>query len=283
MVPIRRLTTAAIAWAVGVLLSPAATLAGPGTLSATPAAAPGGVTPATTPASLRGWSPDVAAAKDFALAQPGRVRFHVLDQSTGRTWDFRGWEKVNFASTLKPLLMATYLRSSKVRDRALTAADRDLLRPMIRLSANTPASTLVVRLGQDAIARTAKAADMGTVLVSPHWGTTQTTARAQVALFSNFPELFPTRHREYAMQLLSSIAATQQWGIGQVEVPGRWKLYFKGGWGSGTGAVDHQTALLQSGERRLILSITTTGNPSHKRGKVTLKGVAQRLLRNLPE
>jgi beta-lactamase class A len=242
-----------------------------------------GVTPATTPASLRGWSPDVAGAKRFALKRPGRVRFHVLDQSTGRTWDFRGWEPVNFASTLKPLLMATYLRSSKVRDRALTPKDRDLLRPMIRLSANSPASKLVISLGSDAIARTAKAAGMGSVYVSPHWGTTKTTARAQVALFSSVPTLFPARHRDYAMQLLSTIAATQRWGVAQVELPGRWKLYFKGGWGSGTGAVDHQTALIQSGERRLILSITTTDNPSHKVGKVTLRGVASRLLADLPE
>ena len=37
---------------------------------------------------------------------------------------------------------------------------------------------------------------------------------------------------------------SQRWGIGQASLPG-WRVYFKGGWGSGTGAVDHQVALLE--------------------------------------
>ena len=62
-----------------------------------------------------------------------------------------------------------------------------------------------------------------------------------------------------------------------------WRLYFKGGWGSGTGAVDHQVAFLQSGRMRIALAIFTVGNPSHGYGKQTLRGVAARLLRGLPK
>lgn len=239
----------------------------------------------TTPAdpTLAEWVPDVDSAKGFALTRQGRVRFAVYDASTGRRWGFRDTEAVHCASLLKTLLMATYLRQSSVRDRALTEKDRALLRPMIRESANAPASKLVVRLGQDSIRRTAKAAGMGTVLVTPHWGQTPTTARQQVALFSSLPQLIPGRHREYAMQLLQTVVPAQRWGVGQVALPAGWTIAFKGGWGSGSGAVDHQTALLTSGERRLVLSITTTTNPSHKVGKATLKGVATRLLRDLPQ
>ena len=63
--------------------------------------------------------------------------------------------------------------------------------------------------------------------------------------------------------------------------PRGWALYFKGGWGSGSGAVDHQVALLRRGKRRLSLAILTTGNPGHEYGKATLEGVARRLLRGL--
>ena len=63
--------------------------------------------------------------------------------------------------------------------------------------------------------------------------------------------------------------------------PRGWALYFKGGWGAGTGAVDHQVALLRRGHRRLSLAILTVGSPSHAYGTETLEGVARRLLRGL--
>ena len=49
------------------------------------------------------------------------------------------------------------------------------------------------------------------------------------------------RHRAYAMRLLASITPSQRWGIGEV-APKGWKLYFKGGWGYGTGLMDHERA-----------------------------------------
>src|SRR5436190_6957354 len=53
-----------------------------------------------------------------------------------------------------------------------------------------------------------------------------------------------------------------------------WKLFFKGGWGTGTGRVDHQVALLQEHRRRIAVAILTQFDPSHSYGKRTLKGVA---------
>ena len=55
-------------------------------------------------------------------------------------------------------------------------------------------------------------------------------------------------------------------------------MYFKGGWGSGTGAVDHQVALLVRGEERIAIAVLTADNGSHAAGKKTLEGVFRRLL-----
>lgn len=289
MVPVRSVTTRArvvtAACACAAVLVVAATVgSGPSPVDARPST-PLAASTTSSPAgpSLVEWVPGTAAAKRFIDRRPGRARFSLHDATSGRRWDYRATEPVKCASLMKTLLLATYLRSSAVRDRKLTERDRKYLRPMIRESANDPASALYVKLGGDAIARTARAAGMGTIQPNPHWGLTRTTARQQVALFSRLPDLFPERHREYAMELLATIVPAQRWGIGQVELPGNWQLYFKGGWGSGNGAVDHQTALLMNGEQRLILSITTTDNPSHQSGKKTLKGVAERLLAGLPE
>ena len=63
--------------------------------------------------------------------------------------------------------------------------------------------------------------------------------------------------------------------------PDGWRLYFKGGWGSGTGLVDHQVALLREGDDRVAVAVLTTGNPDHVYGQQTLRGVFARLLRGL--
>jgi hypothetical protein len=73
---------------------------------------------------------------------------------------------------------------------------------------------------------------------------------------------------------------SQRWGLAQV-IPAGWRLHFKGGWGSGTGAVDHQVGLLRRGEHRVSIAVLTTGSPSHAYGKATLRGVSARLLAGL--
>jgi hypothetical protein len=65
--------------------------------------------------------------------------------------------------------------------------------------------------------------------------------------------------------------------------PPRWRLYFKGSWGSGRGAVDHQVGLLRRGEQRVAVAVLITGNPSHAYAKQALRGVAVRLLRGLAD
>jgi hypothetical protein len=82
------------------------------------------------------------------------------------------------------------------------------------------------------------------------------------------------------MRLLQTIVPSQRWGIGEVAPPG-WTLWFKGGWGSGTGAVDHQVALLQRGQERVAVAVLSTNQRSHRYGKVTLRGVFARLLVSL--
>jgi hypothetical protein len=82
------------------------------------------------------------------------------------------------------------------------------------------------------------------------------------------------------MDLLASVVKAQRWGIPPVKPEG-WRIWFKGGWGSGTGRVTHQVALLQKGDRRISLAIFTQWNPSQIYGERTIQGVARRLLADL--
>ena len=63
--------------------------------------------------------------------------------------------------------------------------------------------------------------------------------------------------------------------------PPGWHLYFKGGWGSGTGWADHPTVLLVRGDRRVAVSVLTHLDGSHSYGKETLRGIFSRLLDGL--
>ena len=137
-------------------------------------------------------------------------------------------------------------------------------------------------VGNEALHRLARRVDMTSFTTHSVWGLSRISARDQTRLWLRFESFVPARHRAYAMGLLAAIVPKQRWGFGQLTYPAGWELFFKGGWGSGTGLVEHQVALLRRGEERVAVAILTTGSPSHAYGKRTLKGLAARLLRGLP-
>jgi beta-lactamase class A len=221
----------------------------------------------------------VREAKRYLAERPGVVSFTVRQGRHEYGW--RGWRSVPAASLMKPMLLVAYLRRPDVRDRPLQRWERRMLRPMIRVSGNDAASRclgLVGVEGELAVARLARMRDFTPFTV---WGLSRTSARDQALFFQRLRRLLPDRHEALAMRWLRTIAGRQRWGVGQVRVPG-WRMYFKGGWGSARGLVDHQVARLERGKRIVTVAITTLSNGSHEAGKATLEGVARRLLRGLP-
>ena len=68
------------------------------------------------------------------------------------------------------------------------------------------------------------------------------------------------------MDLLRTVVPKQRWGIGKA-IPAGWTAYFKGGWGSGIGLVDHQVALLTRGQERVSVAVLTITDGTHKDGE----------------
>ena len=240
-----------------------------------------GLAPSSAPAwaAEPAWQPDVAGAVRFADQRQGEVRFAVIDES-GRMRGHAVSSAVPMASAFKVMLMVTYLRRESVRSRDLNQADRDLLAPMIRWSDNATATRIRDIVGAEAIHRLARDANMRDFRLHPTWGLSRTSARDQAPFMFELERFVPDRNEGYARHLLSSIVGGQRWGIPKV-APRGWDVFFKGGWGSGTGAVTHQVAFLESGERRIAVAILTTNSPSHAYGTDTVRGVASRLLRSL--
>ena len=225
------------------------------------------------------WAANVAAASGFAATRAGPTSFALVD-GRGRLRGRLAGRVYPSASVLKPMLLAAYLNRPDVRGRALTVEERALLGPMIRRSANPPASYLVRLLGAGPLHRLAARGGMDHFRLRSPWGLSETTARGQALFFRRMGALTPARHRAYARRLLSGVVPGQRWGVPRV-APAGWKVFLKGGWGSGTGWVTHQVALLEHGERRLSLAVLTRDNPSHAYGVATIEGVARRLLRDL--
>ena len=224
------------------------------------------------------WRPGVEEAVRYAAGRPGSVRISV--RTPERSWGARAAAVAPCASLLKAMLLTAYLREPEVRAAGLGAAQRALLDPMIRRSDNATATRLRNRLGPAALPRLARAAGLRRFAEHPVWGLSSCTPADQARLWLGLPELLPARHRAYALRLTETIVPSQRWGIARVR-PRGWRLAFKGGWGSGTGAVSHQSALLRRGEERVAVSVMTVGSPSHAASLVTLEGVFRRLLRGL--
>jgi beta-lactamase class A len=227
------------------------------------------------------WKPDVKHAIRYASQRHGIISFAVKTDRKQYNWHAK--RTVPSASVLKAMLLVSYLNMRSVRQRSLSSSEKHTLGPMIRRSSNSAANTIISRVGLNRLRALARRADMHHFSPTlPIWGNSRINADDQVRFFDRIDKLTPKRHRRYAMYLLAHVTPSQRWGIGRVQ-PRGWRLYFKGGWGSGTGRVDHQVALLTRGKERVSIAILTYLDGSHAYGKATLRGVAKRLLRGLAE
>ncbi|HXV33763.1 MAG TPA: serine hydrolase [Gaiellaceae bacterium] len=233
-------------------------------------------------AAASSWNQRVAAAARYVEARAGVESFALVDER-GRLHGYRVRMRAPSASLLKAMALVAYLDLPSVRGRPLRDADRRLLGPMIRRSDNAAASVVLRAVGARRLYRLAERASMVDFSFAwPIWGNSTTSARDQARFFWRIRSLVPRRHRIYALSVLASIVPSQRWGIPPVRPP-RWSIHFKGGWGSGTGLVAHQSALLRRDGRRIAVSVLTRWNPSHAHGTATIRGVARRLLaRPLP-
>jgi hypothetical protein len=228
------------------------------------------------------WPPDVQWAKDYAATRAGEVSFTVIGPK-GNAYGWRGDRSVPLASTVKVMFMVAYLRMPSVRDRDLRDSDRELLGPMIKRSDNTAATRVSEIVGGRRLYRLAHAAGMDHFHFVPHpWGLSSDTSGEEARFMFHLERYIPPRHVAYARYLLAHITPSQRWGIGRLQHE-KWRLFFKGGWGSGTGAVEHQIAFMERGDLRIAAAVMITNSPSHDYAKATLREVFRRLLYRLPK
>jgi hypothetical protein len=273
--PRRRLYPVRVAALLAAAVGAFALTDGPGQAAATTQC----LVPGTDKSLDQLWHPHMLAAIGYTDTRAGDVAFAV--RTDHRFYGYRPDHDEWSASVVKAMLMVAYLNEPGIKGRNLNAHDRQLLTPMITESDNDDAQIVFDTVGQGALKALAGRVGMTHFATSPIWGETEVTAAAQTRFFLHIDSFIPARHRAYAMSLLAGIVPSQRWGIGDV-APKGWRLYFKGGWGYGTGLLDHQVALLVRGCARVSIAVLTMHDGSHAYGKDTLKGIFTRLLRGLP-
>lgn len=225
------------------------------------------------------WRARMRAAVRYVQRRQGSESISL--RVRGRLYGYRMFTPTPSASVLKAMLLVSYLDMARVRNRSLRSGARTLLAPMIQRSDNGAAGQVLGIVGTWRLQQLARRVGMvGFHAVSGIWGLSSINAAGQSRFFLHIDRFVLGRHRAYAMHLLSTITPSQRWGFGRV-VPRGWRIYFKGGWGSGTGWVDHQVALLRKRRLRVALAVLTRNDGSHAYGKRTLRGVASILLRRL--
>jgi beta-lactamase class A len=225
------------------------------------------------------WKPDMQAALRYKRTRVGDIAFAVRTDS--RFYAYRPDHVEWSASVLKVMLLVAYLDRPSVAHRDLDDRDRALLNPMITVSDNDAATEVRSIVGNPGLSALAHRVGMTSFEPAAIWGQSHITARDQTKFFLHIDSFIPKLHRAYAMRLMASVTRSQRWGIGEV-APKGWKLYFKGGWGYGTGLIDHQVALLVRGCTRVSVAVLTMHDGNHAYGKATLRAMFARLLRGLP-
>jgi hypothetical protein len=227
------------------------------------------------------WRPDMAAAVAYARSRAGDIAFAVRMEH--RFYGYRADHVEWSASVVKAMLMVAYLDLPWVAHRPINAYDASLLVPMVTRSDNNAATTVIGIVGLSRLRALAARVGMTSFEpVLPIWGETHITAADQTKFFYRIDSYIAPLHRRTGMHLLASVTPSQRWGIGEV-APKGWTAFFKGGWGSGTGLLDHQVVLLQRGCARVSLAVLTMFDGSHQYGKDTLKGIFERLLHGFPK
>jgi len=225
------------------------------------------------------------AVRNFVEQRTGVVGVGVVDDRGRVRGGVHSRRRFRTASVIKAMLLVRYLRSVNHQGRALTSYERSQLGPMIRVSSNDAATWVHSQLGDDALRRLARRADMDQFTICCNqWGAARFSARDQAKFFWRLERLTPSRFRDYATKLLRSIVKSQSWGIPKVARARGFSVFFKGGWGTtALGQLVHQAAFIRYRGTGFSLAVLTDGNPSLSYGVGTIAGVTRRITRVKPE
>ncbi|WP_306213826.1 serine hydrolase [Actinoplanes sp. RD1] len=177
-----------------------------------------------------------AALADLAVTAP-EFSVAVLDETNGERFSYRGDEQFTTASVVKADVLACTLLRAQDEDRRLSAEQRELTARMIRASDNDATTALFEQLGAaGGLTGCNGRIGLEETTVDPKWGLSRTTADDQVRLLGDLAgdeSPLGADSRRYALDLMSTVNADQDWGVPAVARDGE-TAAVKNGWDTST-------------------------------------------------
>ena len=219
----------------------------------------------------------VIAAARYLSGRAGTNAFAVIDDDH-RLAGVNLHRRFHSASVVKAMLLVAYLRRLDYQHRPLDRASQALLYPMIHSSDNNAASTVLAIVGEAALARVARDAQMEDFEASSGWWAfTEVSAADLARFFFRQDAMIPGRFDGYARWLLSTIEPSESWGIPVIARP-EFQVFFKGGWLPKSEGLVNQVGRLERPGIVFALAVLTCQDPSMVYGEQTIQGVTARLL-----
>jgi hypothetical protein len=239
--------------------------------TAAPTPAPDGVAPYPSFARIH-------AAARYLAGRAGTTAFAVVNDHGVLAGGVNVHRRFHSASVVKSMLLIADLQLLAEQRRPLDGAARDLLYPMIH-SSNNDAATDVLRIVGDAglerVAREAHMVDFETD--GAYWGFSEVSAADLARFFYEQDELIPRQFEGYARWLLSTIEASESWGVPAIARP-EFQVFFKGGWLPEYEGLVNQAARLERPGIVFAVAVLTINDPTMTYGERTIAGVTLRLL-----
>jgi hypothetical protein len=206
---------------------------------------------------------------------------YAYDTGTGCAYWMNPEARLRTASVFKVMVMAGTLVQAQSEGRGVTSWEGSQLVPMITESANNPVRALWNNFGGSpwfrrqaerfGLTQTSTVGDSET-----GWGRTTTSAKDQgdlirQVLLGDWGPIEAT-YRDYALELMTSVVASQTWGVTE-GVPSGWvvaqKNGFAGGVANSVGFVRHP-----DGAEGYVIVVMTNGWPTWERGVPTVNEIS---------
>ena len=222
----------------------------------------------------------ITRAAGYLSGRIGRKAFAVVD-TEGRMSGVNVHWTFPTASVVKAMLLVGYLRRLDARGQhTVDSYSNSFLYPMIHISDNNAATQCWSIVGDGGLYAVAHAAGMTDFSVSGLWGSALLSPADQAHFFFIMDSLIPKEFVGYARFLLSTIAASQSWGVPVVARPLGYQTFFKdGSEPTGLGQLVHQIDRLEGHGRTFSLAVMTDGDPTMLYGEQTIEGLTGALLR----